>query len=162
MGCDIHGYIEYEDWKDDKGNPHHSCFGKNLGDRDYAMFGLLAGVRRGSAIFEPRGIPENTSYTVKHSFHLFIVDGEADGEGYVSKATAQEWVDRGFSKYVDDKWVTHPDWHTPSWLTAKEYEQVLRAREEVKDYGNVDQEWYAILGAMKALKNARFVFWFDN
>lgn len=162
MGCDIHGYIEYEDWTDNDGKVHRSCFGENLGTRDYSMFGLLAGVRRGSAIFEPRGIPENISFAVKNSFYKFVVDGEASRDGYVSKATAQEWIDSGWSKYVDDKWITDPDWHTPSWLTAKEYEQVLRAREEDKDYGNVDQEWYAILAAMKSLKNARFVFWFDD
>ncbi len=72
MGCDIHGHIEYEDWEDN-GKPHYSCFGKNLGERDYAMFGLLAGVRRGSAIFAPRGIPENISFTVK-GFILQICD----------------------------------------------------------------------------------------
>ena len=162
MGCDIHGYIEYEDWTDNDGKVHRSCFGENLGERDYAMFGLLAGVRRGTAIFEPRGIPENTSFDVKHSFYMFVVDGEEDGEGYVSKVTAQEWVTQGISKQIEDKWVTHPDWHTPSWLTTKEYEQVLSAREEDTEYGKVDQEWYAILAAMKVLKNARFVFWFDN
>ena len=161
MGCDIHGYIEYEDWEDN-GKPHYSCFGENLGERDYTMFGLLAGVRHGSAIFAPRGIPENISFTVKGSFYQFVIDGEKDGDGYISKVTAQEWVDKGWSKWIDKNYVSNPDWHTPSWLTTKEYEQVLRAREEITDYGNVDQEWYAILGAMKALKNARFVFWFDN
>lgn len=162
MGCDIHGYIEYEDWKDNNGKPHISCFGNNLGERDYAMFGLLAGVRRGSAIFEPRGIPENISFTVRCSFYMFMVDGESDSEGCVSKVTAQEWIDKGWVKKIDDKWITNPDWHTPSWLTVKEYEQVLRAREEIEDYGKLDQEWYAILAAMKVLNNARFVFWFDN
>jgi hypothetical protein len=161
MGCDIHGYIEYEDWEDN-GKPHHSCFGENLGDRDYAMFGLLAGVRRGSAIFSPRGIPENISYTVKSSFYMFVVDDEMNGERCVSRTLAREWIDKGWSKKIDENYISDPDWHTPSWLTAKEYEQVLQAREEMKDYGNVDQEWYAILAAMKALKNARFVFWFDN
>jgi len=162
MGCDIHGYIDYEDFKDSQGKTRYSCFGDNLGDRDYAMFGLLAGVRRGSAIFEPRGIPENISFTVKNKFYMFVVDGEEDGEGFVSKLTAQKWVAQGWSKQIEDKWITHPDWHTPSWLTVKEYEQVLLAREEITDYGKPSQEWYAILAAMKVLNNSRFVFWFDN
>lgn len=162
MGCDIHGYIEYEDWKDNEGKPHYSSFGENLGDRDYTMFGLLAGVRRGSAIFAPRGIPENISYTVKSSFYMFVVNGETDGERCVSKVTAQEWIDKGWSEKIDDDYISDPDWHTPSWLTVKEYEQVLRAREEIEDCGKLDQEWYAILAAMKVLNNARFVFWFDS
>ena len=164
MGCDIHGYIEYEDWKDNNGQVHRSCFGQDLGERDYAMFGLLAGVRRGGCLFQPRGIPENLSFPVKSSYYMFIIDDEKDedGDGYVSKKTAEQWVDAGFSEYYDEKWVTHPDWHTPSWLNTKEYEAVLRAREDIDDYGTVDQGWYAILAAMKVLKNARFVFWFDN
>ncbi len=93
---------------------------------------------------------------------MFVVDRETDGERCVSKVTAQEWIDKGWSKKIDDNYISDPDWHTPSWLTVKEYEQVLRAREEIEDYGKLDQEWYAILAAMKVLNNARFVFWFDN
>mgnify|MGYP007071612154 FL=1 len=164
MGCDIHGYIEYEDWTDNDGKVHRSCFGENLGTRDYSMFGLLAGVRRSGCVFEPRGLPENVSFDVKSAYHLFVIDDSADDDrdGYVRKNTANGWIESGISRRYEDRYVTNPDWHTPSWLTAKEYEQVLRAREEDKDYGNVDQEWYAILAAMKSLKNARFVFWFDD
>jgi hypothetical protein len=163
MGCDIHGYIEYDNWTSHDGVVHRSCFGENLGSRDYKMFGLLAGVRRGSPIYPPRGLPENLSFDVKSAFHLFIIDDDGnDGEGFVTRKKAEEWVSQGYSKYLDDKYITYPDWHTPSWLTSKEYEDVLRAREEDTEYGTVDQEWYAILAAMKSLKNARFVFWFDN
>lgn len=162
MGCDIHGYIEYEKFTKQDGTPYMDCFGKNLGDRDYLMFGLLAGVRRDGCIYEPRGIPQNIGFTVKSAYHLFVIDGETDSEGMTSRENADRWVNSGISEYIEENWITNPDWHTPSWLTVEEYENVLKAREQDVDYGTPDQEWYAILAAMKTLKNARFVFWFDN
>lgn len=162
MGCDIHGYIEYEKFVMQDGTVYRSCIGQNLGDRDYSMFGFLAGVRRDGCIFEPRGIPDNLSFTVKGAYYLFVVDGETDSEGMTSRENADRWVNSGISEYIEKDRITHPDWHTASWLTTEEFEQVLKAREQDTEYGNVDQEWYAILAAMKVLKNARFVFWFDN
>jgi hypothetical protein len=55
--------------------------------------------------------------------------------------------------------IEHPDWHTPSWLTASELERCIDTE------GYVD-EYKAILAAMKSLESSgndvRLVFWFDN
>jgi hypothetical protein len=163
MGCDIHGHIEYKRWEETNviGTPYWN-FAENLGGRDYAMFGLLAGVRGKDCMFEPRGIPENISWNTKSAFCLRVNDEYKDGEGYTSQAHAEQWVKEGYSRWMDDEHtqISHPDWHTPSWVTTEEFERALNKRKEYQ--WQVDPEWDAILGAMKALPEARFVFWFDN
>lgn len=162
MGCDIHGYIEYEDWKDEEGKVHRGCFGGGRINRDYRMFALLAGVRGDGCIYKPRGIPKELSYKVFEEFHIYISNEYPEGEGNTSPELAAKWVKSGYSEYVSEKYVTNPDWHTPSWLSVEEYENVLEARKRMDNGWFINQKWYAILAAMKALKNARFVFWFDN
>ena len=68
---------------------------------------------------------------------------------------------------VGDYRVTHPDWHSHSWLNIKEYEEsllyVLKLLEKEEHWL---VEYFAILASMKELENreceTRVVFWFDN
>lgn len=160
MGCDIHCYIEYkhpesEIWSD---------FGGRINPgRNYDLFAKLAGVRNYNEkppAIPPRGMPADAAYAADGDNKLFIT--ETEGAGCVTPATAAEYVKHG-SVYVngsDDKptWVTHPDWHSHSWLTTEEYAK------SVEDSGEF--EYLAILAAMQSFEEngcaARLVFWFDN
>lgn len=79
--------------------------------------------------------------------------------GYVTPDKAEQWVRDGRAQYREQHWVTHPDWHTHSWLTAAEYREALRRC----------QVWceYKVLGTIldsfeEQGFDARVVFWFDN
>jgi len=157
MGCDIHGYIEYSDINNQDGSPYYRTFAENIGDRAYAMFGILAGVRDDGCLFSPKGFPKDASWSVQSEFCLYISEDESnDYDGHTTRSEAERWIADGTSKRWDDHRITHPDWHTPSWLTVEEYEKCLSA------YGDEKGVWSAILRAMQELPNARFVFWFDN
>jgi hypothetical protein len=192
MGCDIHSYIEYRPkglWEFN--NKPHSW--DNWGQRyyvgrNYRMFGLLAGLRSGQdALFPVRGVPRDISWHVKEDYTFSIGDSD-DGERSVSKETAQEWLSRGYAKYWVDgdgtentNIITHPDWHSASWLTADELAAVIERyrslyyEEEVKEWAAIGQKlsedrfltmWKVLYANLRTLEDtgfeARYVFWFDN
>lgn len=69
---------------------------------------------------------------------------------------------RGYPKdaayEAEKKYVSNPDWHTHSWLTADEFAVAIE--------GSGEPEYEAILAAMRSFEaggaQARIVFWFDN
>lgn len=133
MGCDIHTFIEYSDFTDQNGEPYWSSLGGQINaGRDYTMFGLLAGVRGGEALFSPRGLPNGKhSYTVEDYMHVRIgtkeqVENSYEG-GVVTLETAQGWRGETIINTLDGKpWkVTNPDLHSHSWLTRNELQLVL-------------------------------------
>lgn len=162
MGCDIHLYCEYRDAQD--GNRWRSWGNQfNLG-RNYRIFEVLAGVRGDldQAIVRPRGLPEDVGYVVHDDNHLYI--SESGGERTVTADKAAQWVASGCSRYRDHEgkhtWVTHPDWHSHSWLSLAEYQHALaRLDGGPPEYG-------AIAAALAYLETqncvTRIVFWFDN
>jgi hypothetical protein len=98
------------------------------------MFGLMANVRncysdgKLPVLVEPRGMPEDACYTATDDNRIYI--SETESEDYVSMETAKRWVNSGSSKFINDNdgnptWVTQPDWHSHSWLTTSEFENVL-------------------------------------
>lgn len=169
MGCDIHSYIEFRKFSDiDK---QWSNFGGRINPgRHYGIFAKLVGVRNYDdyhivPLSEPRGLPENVSWIVEDDNTLYIVDEKTDEEGRCSRGNAELWVKAGSSKIIDDKRVTHPDWHSHSWATVKELEQVF-ADEKVQFEFENEPEWVALLDCLKSFERqgfeARLVFWFDN
>ncbi len=78
MGCDIHMYVEVYDEKTDtwhhaqptSGKPKEVPYSERLyTDRDYALFGMLAGVRcPGLSVFVERGFPDDASDFVEKEF----------------------------------------------------------------------------------------------
>jgi hypothetical protein len=163
MGCDIHAYVESKR-KDSK---HWYGFGKRFNPgRHYGMFGRLAGVRCDGCLIEPKGIPSDLSWTADDDYWLRVNDDYAEDEGYTSQERALSYIKSGSKvKLNDDNTmdkVEHPDWHTPSWLTADELEKCLEVPAEWGD----TEEYKAILAAMKSLelsgRDTRLVFWFDN
>jgi hypothetical protein len=173
MGCDVHAYVEYVDFETHDHKDYWRCLIQDAGGRDYLLFSLLADCGRGSEqpVVPNRGFPEGeTSHTVFSSYHLLVVHDEYKGdEGYCSNRDADSWIASHSSEEVirnGHRFVTRPDWHSPSWLTADELAQVIARRMfSGADYP-YDVEWDAILAAMRALdergKRSRLVFWFDN
>jgi len=171
MGCDIHGYLEYKTPDPDCDYTWRSFGGRINTGRQYGIFAKLAGVRNYYEIVpivSPRGLPDKLGYEAEGDSRLYI-SGET-GEGHCTPENAARWVKDGGCQYVDDKdgkhiWVTHPDWHSHSWVTAAELEQVLQDPKVQASKEN-DSSYFALLAAMKELEHCgkivRFVFWFDN
>jgi hypothetical protein len=89
-------------------------------ERDYELFGMLAGVREEDLVmFSPRGFPEDAGHDTRYQY-------------------VQEMSDA----------------HSESWLSSEEIRQV-EARKEWS--GNE-----SLFALMKALPDARLVFWFDS
>ena len=163
MGCDIHGYIESRPNLEHNQNYWHKDADLHLG-RNYAMFGFLAGVRGlNEPIVEPRGFDDNSSLKWEYCLRVNDEQYSQDAEGYTSKERADKYVAGGYSRMIGEM-VTHPDWHTASWLTADEMKKVLLAYKET--YTDLrmkyDAMWDAVLAMLKCIPNSRFVFWFDN
>lgn len=179
MGCDIHMYVEYvskESKKryEEKGEPPYwMSFGGRINPgRNYVIFGFLAGVRYDvNKGLEPKGLPNDLGYMSMRDSRLFITD-DGEGDGETTLTNALRWNKDYRCKLYngsDDKpiWVDHPDWHSHSWLTTKEYSKVLSLYSKHPDNWGSAIEYYALLSAMKTLEKggnyeARIVFWFDN
>lgn len=173
MGCDIHCYIEYKNL-----NGGWSDFGGRINPgRNYAIFGLMAGVREmGPAVVAPRGKPYDMAYSSENDAWIYVDDtlkdsssSYLDGEYSVSRERADSHVASGYAIYKPtsegkvSKFISNSDWHSYSWLTTEEFE---RALEQYGDRGNYDQEYWAVLASMKSFEEqgrpSRLVFWFDN
>jgi len=172
MGADIHCYLEYTDFNDREGNPYWSCFGgrNNLG-RDYWMFDVLAGVRGSGEPHIPlKGLPPGKkSWQVESDAYLIISDENPDMEGYCSLANAETWSRQGDNTIEEHgnggKRVTHPDWHSHTWLTADELAQCLGVY-MLRHQDTYSVTWDAMLASMRAFEErgvqTRLVLWFDN
>jgi len=139
MGCDIHAYLDYDEFPTDDGW-YVSCFAEDLDlGRNYALFSLMAGVRRDPdreqrPLFEPKGMPDRYSYQVKRAYSLSVYDDLSGVDRNCSIEQAEKWIKRGISIWLDDKHISDPDWHSASWLTASELEQVKAEYEQIGFY----------------------------
>jgi hypothetical protein len=143
MGCDIHAYIDYDDFKTKDGDWFVSCFAEDVRlGRNYTLFTLMAGVRHDprtdtyNPLFEPKGLPDRTSHSVDWAYSLHITTNKDlyDSESFCSPEDAQRWVDKGYSRWLNAKHdaVSHPDWHSASFLTVDELERVVEAFEAIQ------------------------------
>ena len=144
--------------------------------RDYVLFGYLSkGVRYDADKgFEAKGLPDELGWQSLLESRLYISkDGNDSGEYATTLEKALEWNQRFGCKLTYDKdgnptHVDHPDWHSHSWLTTKEFEQAIKLSQKDKNsWGSVGIEYKALLAAMKSFEKtkkyeARVVFWFDN
>lgn len=141
MGADIHGpFIEYRAYKADSRNGEiwYPVATMN-GDRNYRLFGLLAGVRGPDPLFEPRGMPPAPGWDVVA--HV----GGRDKSG--------AWLD----DYC----------HSRSWLTLDEMRAVVAAYPDPTGvYGDQSEAnlMVALMAAAEEYHGAptRAVFCFDN
>lgn len=159
MGCDIHAYIEYRDkrrqWQNVQGvwtakrlarHPEYDESTSGHLDRDYRMFGLLAGVRVPELqMFERRGVPAGLAWRTHDAYAIMVDDKFAaehpDYHGILTSQQADTYVSRGWAHEVialdvegnptAARYVSGPDWHSASWLTTPEFAEVLRRYNEL-------------------------------
>jgi hypothetical protein len=176
VGCDIHMFVEYSSkepsaYQTDQGRKYWSGFADRINPgRDYRMFAMIAECGRCSDI-EPvvpnRGMPDgDLGYATADSYWMYVT--EEPGEGMTTRARAESWVRTGSSHWRDaeEKFVSHPDWHSHTWLTVDEYQRVIeRYSEEFHEPPGV--EYMALFAAMRVLRqgdknDVRVICWFDN
>jgi hypothetical protein len=172
MGCDIHAYVEYRKREpvDDYELRWRDFGGRINPERNYRIFGKLAGVRRDVEVLVApvRGLPDDLGWQANGDYWLWISYSGESGEGVVTSEQAAKW--HGYGRRYRGKTTsgehvgkpTHiedPDWHTPSWVTPDEWERAL-------DEDATEIEYHAMLAAMRRMEQsgylARVVFWFDN
>lgn len=170
MGCDIHVYVEYrkptgyyKEWRS-------LTSGKFWVERNYHMFGKLAGVRSNeSPIVSPQPIPTDLSNHVAWDYYLFVVDQQQydrseDKTGMCSPEMANRYVNelRLSQQHPERKnLISNPDWHSAGCVTPAQWRKATHVRGEMNDPSTE-----AIYAACKALEKQEFevrvVFWFDN
>jgi hypothetical protein len=180
MGCDIHGYIDY-DQEINKDRIYTRGFAKVNIDRNYALFTVLAGVRAGwdenpKNIGSPNGIPENRSWTIDWDLFVRVDDEYPDQDHTCSTKEAESWarcnshlMHQGY-KDEEKLYVLHPDWHSHSYMSIQELSTAIRKYNAICKKagwdGTAPADIKAVLASMRALKaqglEPRFVFWFDN
>lgn len=174
MGADIHMYVEHSPKTyaelEEGGERYWFAFGRINPGCDPRLFALLANVRGQGALFPPRGAPRDAAYEASSDNRLYITTSA--GDKYVKPEDAARWVADGSSTYIlkhdgTPGWVTHPDWHSHSWLTPDELAEVFAAYKDAHQGQSVGIEYTALLAAMRALEDSgendvRVVFWFDN
>lgn len=161
MGCDIHCYIECKR-KDSK---YWYLFGNMNPGRNYTLFSVLAGVRGDeSPLYPVRGIPSDLGMLVSSYYWLYISENYPNDEGNCSREKAENYVRHGSHYNQDRTRVSHPDWHSHSWLSTTEFSTVLDQYRTIPLHHPIP-EYRAILAAMQVLNEeyeVRIVFWFDN
>ncbi len=175
MGCDIHCYVEYTprdvpEHLKDKPLYWYGLGGRINPGRNYAFFYAIAGVRGYDNDAPPRyplrGMPDDAGFVARGDNHLLVVeDDDSDCEGLCTKKEAEHWVKTGCSVLTDERHVTHPDWHSHSWVTGKEWRETC-AQVFTGDTSVWVVEYHALCAAMIELEkhgcNTRVIFWFDN
>ena len=155
MGCDIHVHVEkrgdaslpWERVEDLVPNPEFKYASEDYPqpervrdswyrDRDYTLFGALAGVRSvGPPISEPRGVPEDACEETQQAKEFWGWDGHSHSHLDLDELLAYDWeghdiLDREDFRYADS------------------FGHLLLRLQELVGPG--------------AGKNVRLVFWFDN
>lgn len=187
MGADIHMYIEYSrkpeenEKKTDRPRYWMSFSGRINPGRNYTMFALLAQVRgtyKESLTPKGRLNKEELGYASGNDLYCFITDEKCTcGESnMVTLEDALRYTKYGEEIFYRDGkpiYVSNPDWHSHSWLTAEELSIVFEHYKCVYEaqWGDgpikVPIEYQAILQVLQTLEDngkndARVVFWFDN
>lgn len=146
-------------------------------ERDYVLFGLLAGIRSSlPPAIPPRGLPMDLSSEVFEHYYEFIFD-EHDaplyrGFSWVSPQEAAVLLESGKShappaeyKKLNTRstlgYVSNPDWHSASWLWYDELlqvvpESVMMANPTLRVLSDTLRSIEHLFG------RGRIVFWFDN
>ena len=164
MGCDIHAFVEHAWITRSDGSPYWQTFISNAGNRDYRMFGWLAGVRSDrEPLFPLKSLPDDMSWGTRDYMWMRVVDEPDPDQRQCTAEQAAGWgeevFDVGSFKYCND-----PDLHSHSWLTLDEFKQVLA--QYMINHGPYAAEWDAMKAAMEAFEKrgaqTRLVFAFDN
>lgn len=157
MGCDIHIYVEVKyknksDWEvfkedyfelTDFGKSYYKKEKSNIlfDNRDYTMFGFLAGVRDSEIIPAPysKGLPDSVAQEVSDDYTLWDLDAHSVAHLYVSQLLEFD--------YSKNAYESEP---------LKNYYTVLGGL----FFKNL-KELNLLLGRDN-IENVRLVYWFDN
>lgn len=105
IGCDIHIWLEGVDEKNKV-----DFIAELNGHRNYELFGLLAGVRGGDPVYEPRGVPESMSFY----YELEVKSWDADGHSH-------SWLNLEELKEVEKRYKrTWPSDQIDMWIAMME------------------------------------------
>lgn len=134
MGCDIHTYLDYDEFKKHDGSGWYaSNVAKFYINRNYILFAVLAGVRNYDNVVpvsKPKGMPDNLSYFVEDDYTLSILnknDGDVNEDGCCSYEEGKHFIElAGGCWRGDERRVAHPDWHSASWFNVDELREVQR------------------------------------
>ena len=75
MGCDMHAFVE----RTRDGGKYFYAIARLFIERDYELFGTLAGVREEDLIMFPlRGFPENASHEARHQYVQEMSDAHSE------------------------------------------------------------------------------------
>jgi len=138
MGCDIHPYIAR---RTGDGDLEPFMYSQLDLSRNYLMFGLLAGVRGGEALFEPRGLPDGVPFT--YQFDYDRMEDDAHTASWLTTSEVRQVAEKYpsvFEELRGKRWM-HP--HLAALLSLME--GVDTWAEEYDPGGE-----------------AVFIFWFDN
>jgi hypothetical protein len=134
MGCDIHSHAEKRNKETGAWEKVHDCFlsdefhrreyGKDRTDepfvyRNYNLFAFLAGVRNRIGcvpISFPKGIPDDVSDEVRHSYNLWNYDSHSASYLYLREMLeynydeAREYLSEDYFKVIEElKAIGDPD-----------------------------------------------------
>jgi hypothetical protein len=170
LGADIHAYVDFDEVFDE--TPWLNCYAADIRlGRNYALFTMMASVRDDNGWTgskrEPRGLPAKYSFTVDNA-NVFYIGRRESGERTISRRVAAEWVKKGHSTYTAKRnrdgrpsCVTDPNWHSHSWLTAKELREIQA--EFLAYFGHPYGPLEPLITMMDCVGDrTRLVFWFDN
>jgi hypothetical protein len=158
---------------------YNGGFTGEFSSRIYGMFARMASVRTYDGEdykvkFKPRGFPEDMTWWSQRQFYLDVVDDENAvdwGDGYCLVESAERWVEKGYSKWLDEghTTITNPDYHSCSWLTASELRECFDDcfKNEDGTYHGDYVEWLGLVSLCEGIESdgkheCRVVFCFDN
>lgn len=187
MGCDINIYLEHK--VNEKWELSDKLISNN---RNYLLFGLLAGVRNDKVIplSLPRGFPENSSAGLLKKWEIWRDDGHTPSYFLLSellKFKEQNSILTGYVNIEDYRIFLKkgvPDcWYNSLWNTKiisnQEMNRIISLLSFIENdqyyteiiweqpNKNISPEfWEESLNEMKKIdsnpENVRCVFWFDN
>lgn len=173
MGCDIHGYVEVNQY----GWWTHSINIKSLVGRNYDMFALLFGVRNDASfipIAPDRGLPEHVSERVKqevedwgeggHS-HSWITWKEIQGVNWNTQGTQladrvfcyRPGEDTAFASFGWSSALTDEDYRAlNAGQTIEKFDSIYRTtvlyrREVQKTSDALSRDWQCLFDLMRCL-----------
>lgn len=189
-------WSEEEKTFEQKDQIHAFNFGELLISRDYELFNALADGRscyctreeiERHCLYSPRGIPKYYNEATNNRYFHLVDDRDRADEIYLELAPKlstinNEQADRylqdgsSFLGEAEEIWhegashqarrISHPHWHSCSWLTLKEiYESLEHFDLEI---GELDFTFRVVLKTMINLEQelgmgrTRLLFWFDS
>lgn len=144
MGCDIHAHIEIRY----NGKWEHYAMPRIR--RNYALFGIMAGVRGDETpIVEPKGIPDDLSLVTKMDWDRW--NGDAHSASWFNEEEIDKLVE-WLGTQSGGELGSHPDLE---WDILNRTYMFGNSITAFKHYNDTDY-------VPKGVDAVRLVFWFDN